>query len=174
MERWEQIPNFSTYEASTEGRLRSTNYKRSKKTKVLKLALSPDGYLKTMLLDDDGKYRSWTVHKFVALAFHGAKPEGLEINHIDGVKTNNKPCNLEYVSKSENLKHAYKIGLISPKIGSSNGNAKLTEQDVKEIREHAANSGRYYGRKMLAEKYGVSECTIKEVVTRRKNKFRNV
>ena len=127
-----------------------------------------------MLQGDDGKYHSLCVHTFVALAFHGDKPEGLQVNHIDGVKTNNSPDNLEYVTLSENLLHAYRLGLIKPKVGSSNGNAKLTEQDVKEIREHAKNNGRYYGRKMLAEKYGVSECTIKEVVTRRKNKFYNV
>lgn len=154
--------------------MRSTNYKRTGKTKVLKPALSPDGYYKTMLKRDDGKYCSLTVHKFVALAFHGSKPKGKEINHKDGDKTNNAPDNLEYVTRSENILHAYRNGLATPMKGSKNGMAKLTEQDVMEIRQHAANSGRYYGRKMLAEKYGVSECTIKEVVTRRKNKFSHV
>ncbi len=69
MENWKAIPNFSTYEASDLGRLRSLNYKRSKTIRVLKPAKSKDGYMKTMLLDDNGKYSSWTVHKFVALAF---------------------------------------------------------------------------------------------------------
>jgi hypothetical protein len=86
MEKWEKIPGFSRYEASSLGRLRSTNYKNSGKTKVLKPSDGGDGYLKTMLLNDDGDYKSWGVHKWVALAFIGPKPKGLEINHIDGVK----------------------------------------------------------------------------------------
>ena len=172
MEKWKTIHGFSGYEASTHGRLRSLNYKRTGEVKVLKPS-SSEGYYKTMLKDDLGKYRSYGVHKFVCLAFYGLRPEGLEINHKDGNKLNNSPINLEYITRSANIQHAYDNGLMSAKVGSSNGMAKLNEQQVKEIREHAANSGRYYGRKELAIKYGVSECTIKEVVTRRKNKFYN-
>jgi hypothetical protein len=173
MEVWKRIPNFSRYEASSEGRLRSLNYKNSGKVKVLKPA-ETGGYLKTMLLSDNGKYRSRYVHVFVCTAFKGKKPEALEINHIDGNKLNNAVVNLEYITKSENIKHAYRLGLIEPKVGSKNGMAKLTEQDVAEIREYVTNKGRYYGRKALSDKYNVSECTIKEVVNRRKNKFYNV
>lgn len=173
MEKWQKIQGFSNYEASDKGNLRSLNYKRTGKKKILKPSVSNDGYLKTMLKNDCGKYKSWSVHKFVCLAFFGPKPKRLEINHKDGNKLNNAISNLEYVTRSENLKHAYNLGLLKPKVGSSNGMAKLTEDQVIEIREHAANNGRYYGRKELAKKYGVSECTIKEVVNRRKNKFYN-
>lgn len=70
---------------------------------------------------------------------------------------------------SENIRHAYKNGLIKARRGSSNGNSKLSEQDVKDIRDHAKKSGRYYGRKKLAEKYGVSEAHIKDIVTKRRD-----
>ena len=169
MEKWKVIPMFSRYEASTHGRLRSTNYKNSGKTKVLKPADGGDGYLKTMLQRDDGKYCSWGVHKWIAMTFLGEKPNRLEINHKDGVKTNNAPENLEYCTRSENLLHAYENDLMEKKIGSKNGMSKLTEKEVKEIRDHAENSGRYYGRKALAEKYGVSEGQIKDIVNRRRN-----
>tara|TARA_R110000772_G_C13276686_1_gene436745 strand:+ start:733 stop:1254 length:522 start_codon:yes stop_codon:yes gene_type:complete len=173
MEYWKTIKGFSGYEASTLGRLRSLNYKRTNKAKVLKPSIS-GGYLKTMIKADNGKYKSSYVHKFVCLAFLGDRPNKYEINHKDGVKTNNSTENLEYVTKSENIKHAYRLGLLSSKVGSSNGMAKLTESDVLEIREHAANNGRYYGRGMLAERYKVSQCTIKEVVSKRRGKFYNV
>lgn len=169
METWKQIPNFSRYEASTNGRLRSTNYKNSGKTKVLKPALSTDKYLKTMLLNDQGKYKSWAVHKWIALTFLGKKPEGMEVNHIDGFKTNNAPDNLEYCTRSENLKHAYENGLLDTKRGSKNGMAKLTEKQVISIRKHAKENGRYYGRKELADKHGVSEAQIKDIVNRRRD-----
>lgn len=178
---WKPIVGFSRYEASNTGLLRSLNYKRSGKIVVLKPALSPDGYWSTVLLRDDGKYISIKVHRAVALAFYDC-PTGLEINHIDGNKQNNWADNLEVVNRSENMRHAYKLGLMKSKVGSSNGNSKLTEDDVRNIRKAAAESVResgrtgvrYYGRKALALQYGVSECTIKEVVSRRKNKFYNV
>lgn len=169
METWRQIPNFSRYEASTKGRLRSTNYKNTGKTKVLKPADGGDGYLKTMLLNDDGEYKSWGVHKWIALTYKGKKPEGMEINHIDGVKINNAPDNLEYCTKSENFIHAYENDLMERKRGSKNGMAKLTEKQVIAIRKHAKENGRYYGRKELAEKHGVSEAQIKDIVNRRRD-----
>lgn len=158
------IPNFSRYCADSEGDLFSRNYKRTGRFKILKPAKSIDGYLKTMLLGDDGKYHTTTVHKLVACAFIGEKTKGFEVNHKDGNKTNNKPDNLEYVSRSENIKHAYDNGLITPKAGILNGNSKLNDYAVKTIREHAKNSGRYYGRKELAQRFGISEAHVKDIV----------
>lgn len=166
---------YSRYEASSCGQLRSNNYKNSGKSKILKPALSKDGYYQTMLQDDNGKYHSRKVHWFVCMAFFGERHVGFQVNHKDGNKINNTIENLEYCTIKDNIKHAYEMGLITPKVGSLNGNSKLSEQDVFEIRKYVAQCPiRYYGRKKLAVKYGVSECTIKEIVTRRKNKFYNV
>jgi hypothetical protein len=171
--RWASVSGYSRYEASDTGLLRSINYKNSGKTVILKPATGKDGYLQTALQKDNGEYTSMKIHKAVILAFSYI-PTGKEINHIDGNKKNNYLLNLEVVDRSANITHAYARGLISPKVGSANGMSKLTEEDVRNIREVAASGGRYYGRKELALKYGVSECTIKEVVVRRKNKFYNV
>ena len=64
-----------------------------------------------------------------------------------------------------NQLHAYKTGLRISAHGSKNGNSKLNENDIVEIRKVASESGRYYGRKKLAEKYNVSEAHIKDIVT---------
>lgn len=173
MEVWKAIPGFSRYEASTDGLIRSINYKRSGQIRILKPAISEDGYLKTMLQKDDGGYKTSRVHKWVALTFHGPS-NGLTVNHKDTNKLNNRPDNLEYITALENVKHATENGLQKPKPGSLNPMAKLTERAVIEIRNVAANGGRYYGRKELAERFGVDECTIKEVVTRRKNGWKHV
>lgn len=128
-----------------------------------------DGYYKTMLQRDDGKYITWNIHKFISTAWLGECPEGFEVNHEDGVKTNCRPDNLKYVTRSENVKHAYDTGLAEPLLGSKNAQHKLTEKEVIEIRTHAKNAGKYYGRKSLAKKYGVSEGHIKDIITRRRN-----
>lgn len=57
--------------------------------------------------------REMYIHRLVALAFI-PNPDGLkQVNHIDGVKSHNNASNLEWVSQSQNLKHAYSMGLIS-------------------------------------------------------------
>ena len=147
------------------------NYKRTGKIKILKPAAGPDGYLQTMLLHDTGKYKTFKVHKWIAITYHGPVPDGKEVNHKDGIKTNNAASNLEYLTHAQNIQHAFDNGLMKPKRGSLNGMAKLNEQQVREIRAIAKCGHRYYGRKELAEKYGVSQCTIKEVVSIRRGKF---
>ncbi len=164
------IPNFSRYFATDEGFIFTTGWRGSKQTKQIKAASdTKDGYLQSMFKRDDGKYCTVKIHKLIALAYFGERVEGQEINHKNGIKTDNRPENLEYCSRSENVKHAFDMGLLIPKRGESNGNSKLSTEDVNNIRE-AANCGkRYYGRKGLAIKYGVSEAHIKDIVTRRRN-----
>lgn len=172
-ESWKTIKGFSRYEASNLGKIRSINYKRSGKVRELKPTFFT-GYGKTVLLNDDGKYKSILVHRVIMLAFVGES--NLEINHINGDGTDNRLCNLEYVSHSENLLHAYRLGLQKPAKGEKNGSSKLTERQVLEIRDYVAKakaSGkRYWGRKELAEKYGVSELYIKELVIQRQTRKR--
>lgn len=168
-EIWKTVPGFSRYDASTFGRVRSTNYKRSGKIQILKPALSSDGYLKTVFLNDDGRYRPRPIHKIIAITFLD-DVNGLEVNHINGIKTDNSVNNLEFVTRSENIKHAFNNGLMSAKRGSKNGMSKLSESDVLEIRKYRSLfKGRYYDRKMLAEKYGVSVYHIKDIVSKRRD-----
>lgn len=131
------------------------------------------GYLKTMLLRDDGKYKTWRVHQWIALTFHGPA-NGLTVNHKDTNKLNNRPDNLEYITALANVKHATAMGLQVSRPGSLNPYAKLNEEKVRIIRETAARCGRYYGRKELAIRFGVAECTIKEVVTGSKGGWKHV
>lgn len=58
------------------------------------------------------------VHRLVAMAFVKGMVSGKEVNHIDGNKRNNAASNLEWVTKSENQLHAYKIGLRRPTYGN--------------------------------------------------------
>ncbi len=62
-------------------------------------------------LRKDGLTVPCKIHRLVAEAFIGPAPEGLQVNHRDGVKTNNRAENLEWVTRSENMQHAYAMGL---------------------------------------------------------------
>lgn len=71
-----------------------------------------------------------SLHRLVFSTFVGEIPEGLQINHLDGNKSNNHLSNLEVCTASENVQHAYDAGLSKPMVGEKNSNSKVTEEDV--------------------------------------------
>lgn len=143
------------YEISSDGHVRNTKTKR-----ILHEFVGTDGYLRSQF---DGKTR--LIHRAVAQTYL-KNPNGLpEVNHIDGNKTNNSVKNLEWCTRNHNLKHAYDNGLRIAK-GSHNARAKLTEQDVKYIREHYIPRNKKFGALALAKQFGVAPQTISAVNTR--------
>lgn len=118
MEVWNEIYNHPDYIVSSLGRVRS--YKRGKELE-LRPGINSRGYLCVAL---DGK--SVCVHRLVAETFI-ENPDGyIEINHIDGDKTNNCVTNLEWCDRSHNLKHAYDNGLRNS-VGSIRATARPVE-----------------------------------------------
>ena len=74
-----------------------------------------------------------SVHRLVWETYVGSIPKGLVINHINGVKTDNRLCNLELCTYKENSQHAVLLGLNNPCLGEDNGMSKLKEEEVLEI-----------------------------------------
>ena len=87
------------------------NYNRTGKEKILKEKCTTRGYLEVALYNNN-KPKYCLVHRLVAEAFILKQKEKLQVNHIDGDKTNNNVSNLEWVSASENIQHAWETGLI--------------------------------------------------------------
>lgn len=104
-EEWRSIPGFNGYEASNLGRVRS-----SRRGKWRMQSTHDDrGYVRTRLWNGE-RMVNRRVHQLVALAFMGPLPDGCEVRHIDGIRNNNIPSNLEHGTSSDNSLDAVNHG----------------------------------------------------------------
>jgi NUMOD4 motif/HNH endonuclease len=110
-ERWAPIPGYEgLYEASTLGRIWSIHRPGVGKTgRILKQPLNASRY-PFVNLSKGGKTWPWTVHRLVMLAFAGPPPPGQEVRHKDGNRANPALSNLEYGTRSENVRDTLRHG----------------------------------------------------------------
>ena len=102
MEEWRDITGYEgKYQVSNLGRVKSLNYRRTGKDKVLKQLKNPQGYLAATLYRD-GKSKKFLIHRLVAQAFLPNLDELPEINHKDENKKNNCVDNLEWCTSKYN------------------------------------------------------------------------
>ena len=100
-EIWKAIPDYDGYEVSTLGQVSSSKQGTSR---ILKHAVSTDGYARIALIGNDGKRKSLYVHRLVLLTHRPYHQEVQSIvDHIDGNKLNNITDNLRWVTQSENV-----------------------------------------------------------------------
>jgi hypothetical protein len=163
-EEWRPVVGYEDlYEVSSLGRVRRRAGTWGKRgNRVRALALNGFGYPSLGLYRSGKKPKMARVHVLVAEAFIGKRPEGLQINHKDGDKTNNCVSNLEYVTPSENTNHAYRTKLTNPQKGDKRWNAKLTEEKVIEIRTRYAEGE---DRNVLAKEFNLYPNTIYGIVS---------
>lgn len=127
-EIWKPVVGFEGwYEVSSFGRIR-----RKKTARVLKTSTNHDRYA-TIKFSVHNKRTTYTVHKHVAAAFLGPRPEGKQVHHRNGKKQDNRAANLEYVTASENILRYY-AGEHSIR-GERHPNAKLTARAVQAMRD---------------------------------------
>lgn len=127
-EIWKDIENYEgIYQVSNLGRVRSLNYRNTNKIKLLSVHTNTKGYLDAHLAKN-GISHHCVIHRLVAKAFI-SNPNNLpQVNHIDGNKKNNCINNLEWCNNSQNMKHAYKMGMIHKMIGVNNPKHKAVYQ----------------------------------------------
>lgn len=121
------IPGYEgLYAITEEGRVWSYPKKGiglNHNGKFLKVYEDDKGYLK-VILRKDSKAFNYQLHRLVAIAFIPNPEDKPQVNHIDGNKQNNCASNLEWVTLSENQKHAFKIGLQKGKKSKDNPMAR--------------------------------------------------
>lgn len=138
MEVFKQIPDANgRYSISNHGNVRkndeiitrSNGRRQIIHARALTPILNGKGYWKVRLNVELGKVKNLAIHRLVAKCFVQGQAPGLQVNHIDGDRDNNRSSNLEWMTAKENIHHAWRIGLSS--------NANLQKPVMAMGREHS-------------------------------------
>lgn len=151
--QWKYVKDFEDYMVSTEGKVISL-----KKPTPIMLKPNEDamGYVHYRLYHKDGGAKLFKGHRLVCQTFI-PEIEGKDtVNHLDGDKKNNNVENLEWTTQKENMKHAWRNGLISRYTWT------LTDEEEEEICEKYVPH--YYSVKRLSEEYDVPISTIRTIL----------
>lgn len=160
-ETWKVFPLDDRYSVSTLGRVRGV------RQHLLKFQLDKDGY-QIFNSYAQQKWLRYRVHRVVIQTFVGDIPEGMQVNHINGIKHDNRVVNLEVVTPGANTLHGFRVLGRKPvrtnkSHGESHFRAKLTNEKVIEIRRLYAEGVR---QATIAKDFALSYSTIHGVVHR--------
>ena len=146
---WKDIPGYEgLYQVSDTGQVRTLNYRRTGQTKILKPGYTKDGYT-IVVLCKDGKGKTYTVHRLVALAFIPNADNLTEVNHKDENKTNNHVSNLEWCDRTYNNNYGTRNKRASKTMKNKNGGLlkdktiliKVSPQEKQCLKEIAQQRG---------------------------------
>lgn len=156
---WRWIPGYENlYGVTRDGRVWSAK-KRTHAGCWRKQTIMWSGY-STVSLSKDGKSHTHMVHRLVAMTYI-PNPNNLpQVNHMNGIKTDNVVTNLEWCTQAENQQHSRRTGLYKNQAtGERHGSAKLTVEQVAEIKRLLPTVGNRY----IARDFGVHEATISSI-----------
>lgn len=137
----------------------------SKRTNIILVpTVTKNGYntISTRLFGRFGGAKVIRIHRMVAEAFIKNPENKPYVNHLDGNKRNNKVSNLEWCTAKENSVHAYKTGLSKIGLGADNPGAKLTWEQVREIRENYKKNKETH--KTISERWGLNRSCITDIL----------
>lgn len=157
-EIWKDVPGYEgSYQVSNQGRVKSlVTYGNGGNGRILAGDTTRLGYVRIAFL---GKRK--LVHRVVYTTFCGKIPQGLEVNHKNGNKADNRLENLELLTKSENIKHSYRK--------LKNGHRlKVSPGKVQEIRQLCQTTNLTQGQ--IAERYGISPSYVSMLKNRQRRK----
>lgn len=153
VEIWKDIPNYEgSYQVSSLGRVKSL---QNNKPRFLKPRNNGNGYYYVCLYKYNKQFQV-SVHRLVLSIFSGDSI--LEVNHINGIKSDNRLENLEYVTPKENMSHAVKNNLHNAK-GDNHGRSKINLETAKEIKYNCKG----LSQREIARKYSISQQQVSRI-----------
>jgi hypothetical protein len=168
-EIWKDITGYEgLYQVSNFGRVKSLERKVIQKDgglfsvrETIRKQFCAMGYLYVDLYKDFKKTK-FRIHSLVAMAFLKNENNLIEINHKNGIKTDNQSENLEWCTHSDNLIHAFKTGLFISVKGENKLNSKLTNENISEIKSLYKTGN--FSHRSLAKKFNVCSSTIHNIL----------
>lgn len=128
MEEWKDIANYEgLYQVSNFGEVKSLNYNKTKKEKILKQRKLPNGYCRITLVKSKKKSEFY-IHSLVAQTFISNPHNYKEINHINEIKDDNRVGNLEWCSHKYNLNYGNRNKKYSKPIIQYNLNKNIIKE----------------------------------------------
>lgn len=174
VEIWKGVNGFEdSYEISNKSRVRSIDRTiinsigsvYNLKGRILN-PMNPINRYPYVCITDNGVRTNKTIHRMVAEAFIPNPDNKPQVNHINGIKTDNRVENLEWCTPSENGLHAYKTNLSTPLYGSKSPSSVLKEKDILSIKR-LFRMNKDFHRGKVALKLGVNINTIVSIIKNR-------
>lgn len=168
VEQWQPVDGFDMYMVSNLARVKKVGGPNGSRDITAKPWLARTGYLNVSLYTDErtatGRKKAFKkrVHRLVALAFIPGYEAGKEVNHLNGIKTDNRLENLEWCTRRQNAQHACDNKLIKHARGNAHGKSKLTDQKVVEIRRLAKSGS--LSLNAIGRLYGIAGTQISQIV----------
>jgi len=169
MEIYKEIKGYDgIYQVSNLGNVKSLDHYcvnrlgTGKQTgRVLKQQKSNKGYLRVTLSYNKKRFTTG-VHRLVALEFIPNPENKPQVNHINGIKNDNRVDNLEWCTNSENQRHAVKNNLCNPNYAEKHHNSKLSNKEALNAR---ALFKMGFTNKELASYYDISQSAMSNILT---------